>query len=386
MADPNESLAPDTGADAGADAGGAAEPSLRDALDDAFTEASNEDPPGAAAPGGPARDASGRFRPAEAPAGPLDATKPAPQGVTGPAPRPGLAGAPPDGAAPPAPELKAPAQWKPEARERWAGADPLIKAEVNRREREFQTHLQQSAGLRDFVSAFENIVRPYEMFIRAENSNPLSAVANLFDTAAQLRVGTPQTKAMMVAGLCQQYAIDMQQLDTALAQVFGVATEGANPAAVQQMQQRAGPQTFQDPRVDQYLYWMAQQQQQQGEAETAEIQRATAHFAEGAEFFEDVRMEMADLIEIAARRGIVLPVKEAYDKACAMHPEISKIVTQRQSATNPRAMTQAALRARRAASSVKGESSPHGQTGSTGETLRGAIEAAMEQTPGNSRL
>lgn len=383
VADLNESPDLDTGADPG---GAADEPSLRDTLDAAFTEASTDDPPAAAAPGGPTRDASGRFTPAEAASAAQAAGKSVGQGVTGPAPRPGAgdALAPEGGAAPVAPDLKAPAQWKPEARERWAGTDPLIKAEVTRREREFQSHLQSSAGLRDFVSAFENIVRPYEMFIRAENSNPLSAVANLFDTAAQLRVGTPQTKAMMVAGLCAQYAIDLSQLDTALARVFNVQTEGINPAAAQQHPQQQ-QQVLQDPRVDQYLYWMAQQQEQQQQAETADIQRQTQAFAEGNEFFEDVRMEMADMIEMAARRGIVLPVKEAYDKACAMHPEISKIVTQRQSAANPRAMTQAALRARRAAASVKGETSPLGSTVPQSDSLRGAIEAAFEQG-GPSRL
>jgi hypothetical protein len=377
----NES--PDLDLDPGADAP-AAEPSLRDTLDAAFTEASTDDPPPAGPGGDRARDASGRFLPAEAPSGPQAPAKPIGQGVTAPAPRPGLTDPAADpGAAQAPPELKAPAQWKPEARERWQGVDPMIKAEVTRREKEFQTHLQQSAGLRDFVSQFENIVRPYEMFIRAENSNPLAAVANLFDTAAQLRVGTPQTKAMMVAGLCSQYGIDLQQLDGALAKVFGVQTEGVNPAAL--AQQPPNPQAFRDPRVDQYLYDMAQQQRQQQEREAAEIQTATQHFAEGAEFFEDVREDMADMIEMAARRGIVLPVKEAYEKACAMNPEISKIITQRQSATQPRAMTQAALRAKRAASSVKGETSPHGPTVPQSDTLRGAIEAAIEQA-GNSRL
>ena len=382
----NQDLSP--GLDTGADPGGAAEapapePTLRDELDAAFTAASTEDVP-PAAPGGPARDPSGRFAPAPAPGGPQEGAQSIGQGVTRPAPRPGPqdAQAPAEGAPPP--DLKAPAQWKPTAREKWGGVDPEIKSEINRREREFQTHLQQSAGLRDFVSAFENIVRPYEMFIRAENSNPLAAVANLFDTAAQLRVGTPQAKAMMVAGLVRQYAIDLAQLDGALAQVFGVQTEGVNPAAAHQLAQQR-PQAFQDPRLDQYLAMMAQQQQQQQQAEAAQIQQATQQFAEQAEFFEDVRMDMADMIEIAARRGIVLPVREAYEKACAMNPEISKILSQRQGPANPRAMTQAALRAKRAASSVKGESSPHGATATQSDTLRGAIEAAFESA-GSSRM
>jgi murein L,D-transpeptidase YcbB/YkuD len=185
---------------------------------------------------------------------------------------------------------------------------------------------------------------------------------------------------MMVAGLCQQYAIDLQMLDTALAQRFGVSTQGVNPQALS-----AQPQQFRDPRVDQYLAMQAMQQQQAAERETAELQSQTAAFAEQHEFFFDVRDDMADMIEIAARRGIVLPVKEAYEKACALNPDVSKILAQRNGTNNPRAMTQAALRARRAASSVKGEPSPHGQTAPQNESLRGAIEAAFEQA-GSSRL
>lgn len=359
----------------------AEEPSLRDALDAAFEEVSTDEPLSDGRP----RDEAGRFAPKtppEAPAGPQDAAKPPAPGVTSPAPKPvPTAPGTVEQAIPAAPELKAPAQWKPEAREKWGTVDPSIKAEITRREREFQTHLQQSAGQRDFIAQFESIVRPYEMFIRAENSNPLAAVANLFDTAAQLRMSTPQGKAMLVAGLCRQYAVDLSSLDTALAQVFGIPTQGVNPAVYQQQ----APQVLQDPRVDQFLMQQAMLQQQSQERETAEIQAQTAQFAEDHEFFEDVRMDMADLIEMAARRGIVLPVKEAYEKACALNPEVSKILAQRQNPGNARTMTQAALRAKRAAASVKGESSPHGATVPQSDSLRGALEAAFEQA-GHSRL
>jgi hypothetical protein len=367
-----------------------AEPSLRDALDAAFEEAATDEGARAPAEDGRVRDESGRFAPKTPPEGPESApgaAKSVSQGVTAPAPRPGAPGQQgPEGGTPP-PELKAPAQWKPEAREKWGTVDASVKAEINRREREFQSHLQSSAGLKDFVSAFENIVRPYEMFIRAENSNPLAAVSNLFQTAAELRVGTPQGKAMMVARLCQQYAIDLHEVDTALAQVFNIPTRGLNPDAAQALQGQGygQQQVFRDPRVDQFMMQQAMQQQQAAEREAAEIQGQTAAFAEQHEFFFDVRDEMADMIEIAARRGIVLPVKEAYEKACAMNPEVSKILQQRNGASNPRTLTQAALRAKRAASSVKGESSPHGTAVPKNETMRGDIEAAFEQA-GSSRL
>jgi hypothetical protein len=38
---------------------------------------------------------------------------------------------------------------------------------------------------------------------------------------------------------------------------------------------------------------------------------------------------MADLIDMAAKRGRDLPIQEAYDKACALNPEISSVITER---------------------------------------------------------
>lgn len=369
------------GGEAPAAAGGeapAAPASLRDDLDAAFEQvATDEGKP----PAGQPRDPAGRWAsktPAEGASGPQAAPAPPAQGVTSPAPRPGQEAAP---AEPAAPELRAPAQWKPGAREKWAGVDAEVKAEVNRREREFQAHLQQSAGLRDFVQQFEGIVRPYEMFIRAENSNPLAAVQNLFQTAAQFRVGTPEAKAAMLADLCAQHAVDLRMLDGALARKFGVIA-GANGAPAPQGQMM--PQTFHDPRVDQILMQQQMYAQQAAEAQQNEIMAGTVEFAGNHEFFEDVRHDMADMVEMAARRGVILPLQQAYDKACAMNPEVSKILSSRSQAQSTQGMTRAALRARQAAASVKGDSSPIGSA-NTPDTLRGAIEAAFESS-GSGRL
>jgi hypothetical protein len=46
--------------------------------------------------------------------------------------------------------------------------------------------------------------------------------------------------------------------------------------------------------------------------------RDRRHLPQAHEFFSDVKDDMADMIEIAARRGQILPVKDAYEKACAI--------------------------------------------------------------------
>ena len=355
--------------------GGEQELSLRDQLDAAFEQSATDEtadatPEETSAVEGRARDDKGRFvpkagseqqeEPSKAPAAPATAPaqQQAPQAPAAPA-APAMSPAPAPG------ELRPPASWKPEAREKWAGVDPLVREEVHRREFEFQRTLQQSAQARQFLDSFERVVAPYEVFIRQENSNPLQAVQNLMQTAADLRVGTPQHKAQLVAGICKQFGIDLNMLDSALA-----------GAALPQGQ----PQVMHDPRLDQLLAqqqaFLAQQEQQQA----AELRTTLNGFAQSHEFYRDVAGLMADLIEVRARRGETAPdLEKIYTEACNMHDGVRTILSQRSAAAKAGQQSQAVLRAKRAAASVKGDTTPDaGATVPKNDSIRAALEAAYE--------
>lgn len=367
------------------DGGEAPEPSLHDALDAAFREHATDEvdePPA----GGRARDDLGRFAKepatqqpaAKAPAAAQEAAAGAP-GTPGIKQQPAAPGGLP--AAPQPTELKAPASWTPSAREKWATVPPEIQGEIHRREHEAQRVLQESAGLREFARTFQDIVRPYEMFIRSENSDPLRAVQSLMNTAGQLRVGTPATKVGIVANIIRQHNVDLAALDSVLAGMYGV-TQG------QPLQQAA-----QDPRVDQLIQWQQQQAFQAQQAaqareawESNAMQQGLAAFAADPkhEFFNDVRETMADLVDAASRRGQTVDLENIYARACQLDPEVSKILTQRgpaQPGLNGRGApgpSQAVLRARRAAVSVKGDPSPAGSSVPKNDSIRAAIEAAID--------
>lgn len=357
--------------------------SLRDQIDAAFTESEGTDDPPAAAPtpaaptppaaapteeaaappAGAQRDEHGRFTKAQAPAAPAPLGQQQAQQGTQTASQ---------GAQPPAaPEPKPPASWRPEAREKWAGIDPTIRAEVTRREHEMQTVLQDSASARQFVSAFEKVVSPYEMFIRAENSNPLQAVQNLMQTAADLRVGTPQHKAQIVAGIIQNFAIDVETLDSILA---AMRQGGAIPQAGQQ------PQQFRDPRVDQLLAQQQYAQQQQAQADERATRAELEAFAADPkhEFYRDVAGLMADLVEITAKQGKPVDLEKIYSQACQMHDSIPTIIATRSQQQKANGNSQAVLRAKRAAVSVKGDSTLPGATVPADDSIRASIAAAME--------
>ena len=350
---------------------GTEETTLRDDLDAAFDAVETDDPP---AQGSRARDAGGRFASGKAetattgnisvPAGGEQGipANPGQQAINQQTAASQGAG---QGLQQQAPELKAPQSWTPQAREKWAGVDPEIKAEIHRRESEAGRVIQSAAQQRQFVDAFERLMQPYEMFIRAENSNPLAAVDNMMRTAAQLRVGTPAAKVEIVAGIIKNFGIDLQALDSMLA--------GQAPQFAQQQQQ-----PLHDPRVDQLLAMQNHQAQQAAQFEQQSITHGLAQFAQGHEFYGDVANTMADILEVQTRQGIPIDLEKIYARACQLHDGVSTILQQRAAAQNTSSNRAAVLRAKRAASSVKGDGTPTGATIPKNDSVRAAIEAAID--------
>lgn len=270
---------------------------------------------------------------------------------------------------------RAPASWKPEVREHWAQLPEGVRSEVARREYEVARTLQETAEARKTAEAVMRTIAPYEAFIKAENSNPLQAIDNLMSTAAKLRTGTAPELAQMVAGIVNQFGIGrfgnnfIEMLDSALA---GQQPRAADPQAMavqQAVQQQLAP-------VQQFISRFEQMQQAQQQQAAQESQNQVAQFLAKAEFGEDVREDMADILEVAQRRGINMTLQEAYRRACVMHPSIAKVLQQRQLARGAQVTNTAAQRARSAAVSVSG-SAPMGAMRQEPTDVRSAIEAAI---------
>lgn len=355
---------------------------IRDALEGAIEEVEQIDPPtesldaGAPEPAessGPARDDNGRFAPkaqaaetpVEAPGEPQAATEQ--QGIT-PGPKSG----------PRAQEERAPASWSPETRQHWNALPPDVRQEVMRREREVQTTLQETAEARRAVQHFQQLVQPYERFIREEQSTPLQAMVNMFDTAAKLRTGSAHEVAQLVAGVVQQYGVGrhgnefISALDSALAgRVVNSQQSPGNPIqpVIQQvLAQELAP-------VRQFMGQMEQMRAMREQQVAVEAQQNVQQFIANQEFGADVASDMADILELAARQGRDMSLEDAYNRAVRLHPSISKIVSQREQASS--GAPRLAQRARAAASSVSG-SAPVGMPQQSGGDIRSAIEAAIE--------
>ena len=269
---------------------------------------------------------------------------------------------------------RAPASWKPEAREHWAQLPDNVRAEVARRESEVARTLQESAEARKTAEAVMKTIEPYQAFIKAENSNPLQAIDNLMSTAARLRTGTAPELAQLVAGIVNQFGTGrfgngfIEMLDSALAG----QTPRQDPqqlAMEQVLNQRLAPMQSMLTQFQQ-----AQQAQQQQLAQAA--QNEVASFLDKAEFGNDVREDMADLIDAAQRKGQDLSLADAYKKACLMNDNVRAVITQRMQAKGAQSTTQAAQKAKSAAVQVSG-AAPRGAMKQDPTDVRSAIEAAI---------
>ena len=315
------------------------------------------------------RDTKGRFKSKEAK--PATPTETASEAIAEPTPsiQPGPKAEPKA-----APQERAPASWRPDVREHWASLPAEVRAEVARREREMQTTLQETAEARRFSEQLGKVIAPYEAFIRAENSNALQAIDNLMGTAARLRTGTAPELAQLMAGMVKQFGVGrfgqpfIEALDSAL--VGEVPRVDPQQAQLQQaiQQQLAPVQQF----MSQFQQAQVAQQQRAQEQAASEV----SQFIERAEFGEDVREEMADLLEVAQRRGRELSLADAYRQACLVNPRVRSVLEARAKQKGAQQLMGAAQKAKAAAVSVSGAPAM-GAPKADPADVRSAIEAAI---------
>lgn len=338
---------------------------------------------------GRARDEQGRFA---AKAKPDPKAKPGkatakPQEPAAQTKKPDAQAAPAEGQEPPkeptAPASKPPAGWGPAAREHWGKLPAEVQREVAKRERETAQVLErtaqerkQSEGARQFASEIANTLRPYEAMIRAESSGPLQAIDSMFRFAHALRSAPPPHKAQLVANLVKTYGVPIEALADALEGKPGQAPPQQYAPPPQPPPQ---PREFRDPRLDQLLARQEQALQQQYQSEMQK-------FAETHDFYDDVREDMASFVEIAAKRGVDLPLEEAYNRSIALHPEIQQVLKQRETVKAAATAQAATQRAKAAASSVKPHPAQAAPQASGPKDLRAQIEASWDRSESSSRV
>lgn len=323
--------------------------------------------------------------PAEAPAPPAPAPTPAPEepelpfqaapaskakAEVPPAP-------PPEGAT--FPVDKAPQSWRAPSREKWAKIDPDIQQEIMKRERETTRVLGETAHARQLANQFQQVINPYQARLQSFGMEPLAAIQELLRADYLLSSAPKAQRAQYMAKLINDYGVDVHELDLALA---GKGPADPVDSRVEQLlQQRLAP-------FQQYIQAQQQREQQYEQKSAEEVNQSIETMATDPKYpyFEDVRLDMADIVEMGAKRGLYLSLDEAYNRAIAMNPEVSKqVATQRQAEAKKAAALAANAKAQKAlGASVSVGGAPGGVPSGASEATdrRSTIAAAFDSLSG----
>lgn len=244
------------------------------------------------------------------------------------------------------------------AREKWKDTPKEIRDEIIRREQDFAAGIEKHREKSARADQYDQFFVQHQQFF-AMNGGPQNVLPGLLQTASLLQMGTQQQKARAAANIIKQFGVDIQELDGVLAgEPQSQPQSGQDDLRSLVRQELAPLQQF-----------MSSQQDQQRQAIQSDIQQ----FANDPknEFFQDVSGLMADILDLNARNGQSISLKEAYEMACNLTPDVKNTLDAR------RHQEETAAR-RNAASSVSGAPSSQ-PSPRTPDTLRGAIEQAMEQ-------
>lgn len=295
----------------------------------------------------------------------------------------GGVGLPVAGALPPSPVAKAPQFLRPGVREKFAGLPPDVQQDIYRLNTELvrvSKDAEQARKSAESASPWHDAIRPYEPLIRSSGMEPTKYVGDVLQTVHALSYGPPHQKAGLLANLVMQFGPDLLRPDQQDAN--GVPSCPLDRALLAAMQGRQGaaqpqapqPQQFRDPRLDQLLE-RAQQRQEASAVQT------TQSFAEGHEFYEDVKGQMADILDVWAKSGKTdvddADLERAYTLACQLSPDVAPLVEQRKAAEAAQKAVASTARARSAASSPR--SSPTAAPAAQPKGLRATLEAKADE-------
>jgi hypothetical protein len=269
----------------------------------------------------------------------------------------------------------APKSWKGPAKERWASVDPVIRAEVHRRERDMQRAAQEHAPVKKFVGDFGQTIGPYAQHYAQHGIAPLQLFNNLMSADVHLSTAPMPQRAQFMAKLIQDYQIDINSLDMALA--------GLDPTH----SPMAGVDKLLNERLAPISEFVQSEQQRRQQTMQAEQQRAVtvldrmAADTENFPHFNLVAQDMADITEMALKRRVYLTPQDAYARAVAMNPEAQAAEQSRSGQQRAQSAHDAATRSLGASLSVSGAPAALRQQVSP-DDLRGTIEAAWNTAQG----
>ena len=276
---------------------------------------------------------------------------------------------------------KAPESWRPEVREHWGKIPEPVKAEIHKREMEMargvQKLMSETGSAVNAVNAMRDLMSPYSQLLHGRyGGDAARMMSGYMQTESNLLQGTAPEVANIIAGLIQQYGVGrfgkqfIEALDSTL---VGEQVQARPEDIVQRaVQQQLAP----------FMQTVQQRQWQEQQQIAAQVQGGIEEIAQKGEFFNDVRLDMADILDLATARGEQMSLVEAYKRACWQNEGIRNILLSRAQQGTAQQRGDAAQRAKQAAVGIHGGPAPGAVSNSSNMSLRDTIAAAMDATEG----
>jgi hypothetical protein len=263
----------------------------------------------------------------------------------------------------PAPEPpvweRPPASWKKDYHEVWTTADPKLKEYAWQREEEMKKGVEPLLSKAQFADQIQQAIEPYQNNLRTLGIAPPQAIKALMDADNVLRHGTPQQKAQMFSTLSQQYGVN-------LGEISNLQQQPVDPTVSMLQNELYSVR-------NEVMTWKQQQEAAQNQALLGEINT----FAEKAEFFEDARPTMIQLLN----SGMAQNLDDAYNKALRLDEALSGKLQQslqaKTEAAKRESANKAAKSARAAAVSVK-SSTPGVNTATKAQDRRSLLAEQID--------
>ena len=222
-----------------------------------------------------------------------------------------------------------PSSWKRDYHEVWQTADPRLQEYAYKREEEMRAGIEPLRTKAQFADQINEAIQPYMNTIQGLGIDPPRAIKALMEADHALRYSPPDQKRAYLANLARQYGIDLGDM--------GGVSQGAAPidpnyyALQNELNSVRG----------EILTFKQQQEQAENQALLGEIN----NFATKAEYFEEARPTMIQLLQ----SGVAKTLDEAYEKAIRLNDELFQQTQQRLQADAEAAKRESANRAAKAA-------------------------------------
>ena len=254
--------------------------------------------------------------------------------------------------------IRAPASWSPAAKATFDKLPPEVQQAVAKREQEIDHGLRRKSEEVKRYEPLEQLIAPRRALWAAQGMDETSAIRTLLAAQDLLEKDAVQG----IQFLAKSYQIDLSRLAQPQGQAY---------------QPQPAPDSH--PEIAALKHQLQVLQSQVQTAQTAPIVSQIEAFQNDPAnlYFENVRDDMAVLLN----NGKAADLKEAYDMACWMRPDIRPFLQNTQAPAAP--VQDKAAQARRAAVSVTG--SP-GQTAirKSNGSIEDDIRAAFEEVAGTA--